>query len=373
VRSLRAVAAVVVKEVRELVRDPITIGVAVLAPLVLLFVFAYAVNLDVHAVPIASADLDQTRESRAYLEQIDRTREFRVVSTTTTPSQARSALDAGRARVAVIVPAGFADRLHRGRETSVQVLIDGSYSATAQVIAAYLDAFNAAFSIEWAPAGTARRVGSLRVDARVWYNPALRSLTSIVPGLFGVILMAFPPLLTALAIVREKEHGSIRQVQISPLPAWAFVVGKLVPYAVLAFVDLVLILAAGRFWFGIPLRGSASVLALASVLYVVATLGIGLFVSSVTRSQVVALLLVLVLTVMPSFLFSGFVFPIFTMPRLLQDYTLLYPGRYFVEIARGIFLKGVGLRVLLAPMGLLAAYAAVMIAIASVRLRVRLE
>jgi len=371
--SLRAVITVAAKEVRELARDPITVGVALIAPVVLLFVFGYAINLDVHEAPVVAADLDRTRESRQYLEQLGRTTEFDVVSETTDATAAPSALDAGRARAAIIVPSGFGDRLRSGRPASVQMLVDGSFSATAQVMAGYLDAFNAAFAVGWRAARDPSDRTRPAVDTRIWYNPALTSLASIIPGLFGVILMAFPPLLTALAIVREKERGSIRQIQISPLPAWAFVVGKLVPYAVLAFVDLAIILAAGRFWFGIPLRGSAGFLAFASALYVGATLGIGLFVSSITRSQVVALLLVLVLTVMPSFLFSGFIFPIFTMPQVLQYYTLLYPGRYFVEIARGIFLKGVGLEVLITPIVLLAAYAAAMIAIATLRLRVRLE
>jgi ABC-2 type transport system permease protein len=371
--SLRMIGAVALKEARELRRDPITLGVALLLPLVLLFIFGYAFDLDVREVRVAACDLDGTPESRDYVRALDQTAEFQVVSRARDTRGLAGRLDRGEVRVGLVVPSGFARDLRRGDSASVQFLVDGSFSATAQVVAGYLDAVNASFGHGAPGARSPTAHPPVRTETRILYNPSLRSATSIVPGLFGVILMAFPPLLTALAVVREKEEGSIRQVLLSPLPPWAFIVGKLVPYAVLAVADMLLILIAGMRVFGIPLRGSAAFLALCSVVYLLATLGIGLFVSSLAKTQVVALLLVLVITVMPSFMFSGFLYPIFAMPKALQYYTYLFPGRHFVGLARGIFLKGVGLEVLYPQLALLGLYAAVMVAIASARVRGRPE
>lgn len=367
-RSLRMVAAVTSKEIRELARDPVTLGVAILLPLTLLFIFGYALRLDVKEAAMVVVDLDRTPASRQLAALFDRTEEFRVLAPTSDLRRVEELLGRGETRLALIIAEGFARDLERGRPVQVQILVDGSFSATARVIAGYADELTAAFS-RARLAALRPTAPSLTVATRVWYNPSLDSVTSVVPGLFGVILMSFPPLLTALAVVREKERGTLRQILISPLPSWAFVLGKLVPYAVLAFVDLLLVLGAGMLLFGIPLRGNGPLLIFASVLYVLASLGIGLFVSTLARTQVVALLLVLVLTLMPAFMFSGFLYPIFTMPALLQGYTYLFPGRYFVALSRGIFLKGADFDVLRGNLALLALYAGLMVAVASWRLR----
>lgn len=360
--------AVATKETRELLRDPITLGVAFLVPLILLFIFGYALRLDVREVPVSAVDLDGTPASREFVDRIDRSEEFRVVHRASDGDAAAAALDRGRARVAVVVPAGFGRDLAGGRRVRVQSLVDGSFSATAQVVVGYLDALASSFRPPVVgPGPRDPEATPVRVETRVWYNPELESVISVVPGLFAVILMAFPPLLTALAIVREKERGSIRSVALSPLPPWAFVTGKLVPYAAIAFASMAMVVALGAGLFGVPFRGGPTFLLLVSGLYVVATLGIGLFVSSITRTQVVALLLVLVLTVMPSFLFSGFLYPIHAMPEPLQWYTRLYPGRYFVAISRGVFLKGVGLEALGGQVAALGLYAAAMFGFATLR------
>jgi ABC-2 type transport system permease protein len=350
----------------------VTLGVALLLPVVLLFIFGYALRLDVEEAPLAVVDLDGTPASRELAARFDRARELQVVARLAEAGGLAPLLAEGRVRVALVIPAGFGRDLARGTPVEVQVLVDGSFAATARLIAAYAEGIAASFDVAGGVGAGAHPL-PVRVEPRVWYNPNLESSVSVVPGLFGVILMAFPPLLTALAVVREKERGTMKQILVSPLPPWVFVVGKLAPYAVLAFADLVLVLGAGVLVFDIPLLGSPALLLGASVLYVVATLGIGLFVSTVCRTQVAALLLVLVLTVMPSFMFSGFLYPIFTMPRPLQAYTQIFSGRYFVELSRGIFLKGVGAEVLWPQVASLALYAAVMVAMAVWRLRIRAE
>jgi len=194
-----------------------------------------------------------------------------------------------------------------------------------------------------------------------------------VPGLFAVILMAFPPLLTALAVVRERERGSILQISVAPIRAFEFLGGKLLPYAAIAFVELLLLLVVGCFWFQVPIRGSVSLLLALALVYVVCTVGIGLLVSTWTRSQVVAILLSIVLTLMPSFLFSGFLFPIDTMPPAFRWYSHMFPARHYMEISRGVTLKGLGLDRLWPAAVLLVAYGTAVLALAILRFRRRVD
>ncbi len=360
------------KEFREIRRDPITLWVAVVLPLMMLFLFGYAIRLDVEDVPMAVLDLDRSSESRALVEAFENTGDFSVRRIARDEREVGRLLDAGRVRLALIIPRGFARELAAGRAARVQTLIDGTFSATAQVIRNEVEAITAAFG-QQERAGRDPAVGAtprgIRMEPRVWYNPALDSKTSIVPGLFAVILMSFPPLLTVLAVVREKESGSVEQIYVSPLRSWEFVAGKMLPYVVIAFGEVVMIVALGALWFQLPFRGSPSLLALGSILYVFCTVGIGLLVSTVTDSQVVAVLLALIITLMPSFLFSGFMYPIITMPELLQWYTRIFPARYYTDLSRGLFLKGSGLAELQGQLGTLAVYTALVFGAASVRFR----
>lgn len=342
----------------------------------MLFLFGYAVSLDIENVPMAGLDLDRSSESGRLVEMFENTGEFAVRHHPTSQRQVARLLDAGAARVALVIPPGFGREIEAGRTTQVQTLVDGSYSATALVIRNEAEALTLTFAAQQAR----RRLGGLlpavagggavpEVRPRIWYNPALESSTFVVPGLFAVILMGFPPLLTVLAVVREKESGSVQQIYVSPLRAWEFVAGKMLPYVLIAFGELVTILALGKWWFDLPFRGSPGLLAVASILYVFCTVGIGLLVSTVTRSQVVGMLLALIITLMPSFLFSGFMFPISSMPRVIQWYTMIFPARYFTELSRGLFLKGTGLTELGGELVILAVYTTVVFGTASWRFR----
>ncbi len=204
------------------------------------------------------------------------------------------------------------------------------------------------------------------------YNPGLKSVNAIVPGLFGVILIALPPLLSALAIVREKERGSIQQVFVSPIRPLELIMGKLIPYAVIAFIEMIIVFAGGILWFGVPFRGSLLIFLVASVLYVLCTVGIGLLISTLTRSQATAGLLAIVLTIMPSMLFSGFIFPIHTMPTPMQAYANAFPARYFIDISRALALKGQGISSVAPAMGFMAAYAASLILLSALRFKKRI-
>ena len=370
------VIAILRKEVAEILRDPYTLGVALVLPLVLLLLFGYAVNTDVKDIQMIVLDFDQSRASRDYAQAFANSGYFRIAGIVRDYEAVTNLLDRDSADVALVIPPGFGRDLDASRAARAQTLLDGSYTPFAQVTLSYIEAINAAYSGRVAAEYLERRAGvsledaiPLTINTRVRYNPTLESTNAIVPGLFGVILMALPPLLSALAIVREKEHGSIQQIFISPTRPVELILGKLIPYGAIAFVEMLIVLAGGLLWFRIPFRGSLGLFLAASVLYVLCTVGIGLLVSTLVRTQVAAMLLVLVLTIMPSMLFSGFLFPVHTMPTPMQVYANSFPGRYFIDLSRAIALKGQGLETLAPEMGFLAAYAAGLILLSAWRFK----
>ena len=359
--KLARVRAVIHKEIREILRDPITIAVSLLMPLVMLMLFGYAISLDVQNVRMAVWDRDGTPHSRRLIDDFARSGYFKYTHAVASDVDLAATLDRSRATVALVIPERFAARLERGEAVAVQVLVDGTFSNTAEIVAAYADAIIVRYAHAEAP--------RIQAQVRVWYNPEMRSANYIVPGLFGVILLALPPLLTALAVVREKETGSIQPIFASPLTGREFILGKLLPYGLIAFLQMLLVVGFGLLWFDVPIRGSLGLLVAVGLIYVFCTVGIGLLVSTVTRNQVVAMLLVLVLTLMPSFLFSGLLFPIFTMPYALQLYAAVFPGQYFVDLSRDIVMKGAGAELIWRNAAILLGYTLAVFALASFRFR----
>jgi len=358
-----AVATIMWKEAREIRRDPVTVAVAVFLPLLMLALFGSALSLDVKDAALAVYDLDGSVQSRALADAFPQSGYFKRVHDIRDEREIAGWLDRGKVRLVLVIPPDFSRKLARGETAQVQTLSDGSYASTAMIAVGYAEAIIQSYSMKLA-AARLQQIGAappvdIRVEGRVWFNAPLRSANTLVPGLFGVILMAFPPLLTALAVVRERESGSVQQIFVSPIRPWEFIAGKMIPYAGIAFAEMLMILGAGLWWFHIPFLGSFPLFLAATVVYVFCTVGLGLLISSITRSQLVAMLLSLLATLMPSFLFSGFLFPIFTMPVMFQLYTNLFPGRYFVEISRGIVMKDVGLDVLWPQFAALTAYTAV--------------
>ncbi|MCO6414521.1 MAG: ABC transporter permease [Thiogranum sp.] len=360
--NAQRIAAVAGKETREILRDPVTVGVSLLMPLVMLFLFGYAISLDVRHAALGVRDEDGSPASRALVERFVRSEYFRLSEDLASSHAVEQALQRSDVDLVLVIPPRFGAELARGGRPPVQLLVDGTYAATALLVSGYAQAVIAGFRQP-----TVSQV--LRLETRVWYNPSLASANYVVPGLYAVILLAFPPLLTALGIVREKETGTIQSIFASPLTAAEFITGKLVPYSLIAFLQMLMVIAVGYAWFGVPFEGSLSFLLAAGLIYVLCTVGIGLLVSTVTRTQLVAMLLALIITLMPSFLFSGLLFPIFTMPELLQLYTTVFPGRYFVDISRGVALKGSGAGMLGFEMALLVVYTLLVFVLAVWRLK----
>jgi ABC-2 type transport system permease protein len=364
--SRRRVRALVRKELRQLLRDPKTKRIVFAAPVVQLLLFGYAVTTDVQDVKTFVVDHDRTAESRALQDAITAGGYFRISGRSDRPADLAAALDGGRAAMGVEIPAGFARDLAAGRGAAVQVLVDGTSSNTATVAQGYATRIVQEFGIRHAAAGGMSVTGGVDLRARAWFNPDLASRVYNVPAVIGVLLMMMSLLLTALAVVREREMGTLDQLLVSPLRPGELILGTTIPVAIIALVDLVLICAVAILWFGIPLRGSVAALAIASFIYILASLGLGLFISTVSKTQQEAFMGMFLLF-LPVVILSGFMYPVATMPPVFQTLTLLNPLRHFLEIVRGIFLKGYGVLDMLTPLAIITITAVLVLAGAATR------
>jgi len=342
------VLAVSDKEVRYILRDWRSLAVTLLLPIVLLVLFGYAINFDVKGIRLAIYDPDGTRESRDLADELTRTGYFRLVRMLPRPREGERALQTRAAKVVLMLPRGFSSDLAAGRTAHVQTLIDGSDSLTATVSLSYLEAMLQDWALRYAKERLGRNAAILPIEpqVRVWYNEDLSSVNFITPGLVVVLLMMLAALLTSQTIVRERESGTIEGLVVLPVGAGEIIVGKLLPYVAIALFDVALVALAGKLLFHMPMRGSLAVLAGLTVIYLFAALGTGLLISVVTRSQQVAYMVALIATLLPTFLLTGFVFPVSSMPKVLQAIVQVHPATHFMVIARSIVLKGVGLSVL---------------------------
>ncbi|HSJ16281.1 MAG TPA: ABC transporter permease [Longimicrobiales bacterium] len=366
------VRALARKELRQLLRDPRTKRFVFGAPIIQLLLFGYAVTTDVRNVPTFVVDHDRTIESRALVDAFTASGYFRVVGRSDAPRDAARALDADHAEVALEIPRGFARDLAAGSTPRVQVLLDGSSSNTATVAQGYAGRIVQQFGIDFARRHGGVPEGGVDLRTRAWFNPALLSRVYNVPAVVGMLLLMMSLLLTALAVVRERELGTLEQLMVSPLTPGELILGKTLPVAAISLIDLVLITGVAVLWFDIPLRGSAPALLVAAVIYILASLGLGLLISTVSRTQQEAFMGMFLL-LLPFLILSGFMYPIETMPAVFQWLTLLNPVRHFLEIVRAIFLKGAGLGDIAAQLAILTVMAAAVFAAAAWRFRRTLE
>ncbi|MFQ5746897.1 MAG: ABC transporter permease [Gemmatimonadota bacterium] len=368
--SAQRIRSLVRKEMRQLLRDPRARPILFVAPVIQLVLFGYAVNTDVRHTSTFLVDHDRTAESRALRDAFTASGYFDLVGESLRPSDLVAELDRGRAVVGLQIPAGFAAAVARGDEASVQVLVDGSDSNTATIAQGYANLITRRFLLarrEAAQGGPARATG-LDLRARAWFNPDLESRVYNVPAIVGVLLMLICLLLTSLSVVREREIGTLDQLLVSPVRPAELMIGKTIPVTLIGLVDLVLITGVAHLWFHIPFRGSPGALFLAALLYIVAGLSFGLIISSVSRTQQEAFMSMF-LFLMPTIILSGFLYPIASMPQVFQWVTYLNPVRYFLEIVRGIFLKGNGLADLWPQYAAVSAIAAAGLGVATNRFR----
>jgi ABC-2 type transport system permease protein len=339
--SALRIRSILRKELRQLFRDPKTKRIIFISPILQLMLFGYAVTTDVHDVSTFVIDRDRTPESRALTDAIQAGGYFRIVATSDRSADMATALDAGHATIGIEIPTGFAADIASGRSPAVQVLVDGTNSNTGTVAQGYVTRIVQDFGAMLGSAqGPVSEIG-IDLRARAWYNPGLTSRVYNVPAVIGALLLLMSLLLTALAVVRERELGTLEQLMVSPLTSGELILGKTIPVAIIAFIDLALICTVAILWFDVPFRGTVPALLLASLLYILASLGIGLFISTISRTQQEAFMSMF-LILLPALILSGFLYPIHTMPEFFQLLTLLNPVRYFLEIVRSMFLKGSG-------------------------------
>ncbi len=375
------------KEFRQVLRDPKSRAVLIMPPIIQLIVFGMAVNLDVENVRTAWVDLDCTEASRALRAAYEGSAHFTISYEPAGEAEIADLLDRGRVDLVVRVERGFAADLLRGRTAKVQLLVDGSNSNTAAIVSAYAQQILSRFGAEWlqrqkatrlvaatqsAGAPVAPRLPRLDVRSRVWFNPNMLSSAYYVPGIIVLVITITTLTLTSLALVREKEIGTLEQLMVTPLRPAELMLGKTIPFAIVAMFDVLLVTILALVLYHVPLRGHVYLLFLGGLLYVMTTLGIGLFVSTVSNTQQQAMMLSFFVS-FPTIQLSGFAFPIANMPTVVQWISYANPMRYFLEIVRAVFLKGVGMEVLYPQFLALAGLGALILGLSSMRFHKRLE
>jgi ABC-2 type transport system permease protein len=381
-------AVLVWKEFLEIRMNPRLIGIVVIAPMLQLTMLGYAATTDVRDVPIVIAVGDRSAASRELVRRFDASKSFTVIDTVSTVSGIDSYLERGTAWLALSLPTGYGSNLEAGHATVVQVIADGTDSNSTTKALGYATALIGTYAREIAesrgpadagPYETAHEgagfnrpaTGGIDARIRVWFNPQLESRYFMIPGVLALVLLIVTTNLAAMAVVREKEIGTLEQLNVTPIRRWELIAGKLLPYGVIGMLDILLVIAVAVFWFEVPLRGSVTLLLALSLLYVLCTLALGLLVSTISETQQQAMMTATFFFLMPMIYLSGFMTPIENMPQGIQWITYAIPLRYFLVIVRGIFLKGIGLDILWPQATALAAWGTIVISLAVVRSRKR--
>jgi ABC-2 type transport system permease protein len=368
---VRKTLSIATKEFRQIARDRRTLLILLFVPVFFLLLYGYALTFDIRNVPLAVQDDDRSSASREVVSAFVNSGYFDLVADVTDNAAVARLLDAGRARAALVIPAGFGRDVRAARPTRVQLIVDGDNANTATTVVGYaiglVNAISGRFEVE-------ARLGSpsgprLTSEVRVWYNPELRSTLFLVPGLIAYIAMLMAVVSTAVSIVREKEVGTMEQVRMAPVGPLSYVVGKTVPFLIVSFTSSMAIVGASMLLFDLPMRGSWLLLMASVTLFLVGALGLGVLISTIAESQQVAFQTAALVSLLPTLILSGFIFPISSMPAVLQTITYVVPARYFLVVLRGVVLKGVGLDVVWRELMALAVFGVVVLLVASLRLR----
>ena len=366
---MRKVLAVGRKEFRQIARDRRSLMVLLFVPAFFLLLYGYALNFDVQNIQLAVQDSDRSQASRELVNAFVQSGYFQLAADVSSRREYEALIDRGEVRAVLVIPPGLQRDLLTGQRVPVQVIINGDNSNTATTVMGYALGVLQTASAQY-QARTSTRSGSppVTVESRVWYNPQLRSALFLIPGLIAYIGMISAVISTSLSVVREKERGTMEQVRMAPLGTGAYIIGKTLPYFVISLATSVFIVIASMGLFGLPMNGSWVLLILALSLYLAGALGLGLMISTIAESQQVAFQLAVLASFLPTMILSGFVFPIASMPAPIQAVTLVVPARYFIVALRSIVLKGAELPVFWTELAALAAYAALMLTLASKRL-----
>jgi ABC-2 type transport system permease protein len=367
------IPAIARKEILHVVRDWRTLLIAFVLPVMMILLFGYAITFDIRDLKLAVADQDRTRASRALIEKFTGSRYFRLVATPSDPNDLLALLASGEAQIALSIPKDYGRNIERWEGDTVQVLLDGSESNTTTIAAGYVEAILAGLNIATvkhvlSQGGVSPKgIPPVDMQIRVWFNPELNSSHTIVPGLIAVIMVLVAALLTSLTVVREREFGSLEGLITTPARKYEIIVGKMLPYMVLTLLDCMIVAIMGVVVFHVPFAGSLLLFAGTALVFAVAGLSIGLLASVVSSNQLLANQIVILSTMLPSVLLSGFMFPIKSMPEWVQVFTYAVPARYFITICRGVMLKAQPAESLLRPTIFLVVFGAVLLSLAVAR------
>jgi ABC-2 type transport system permease protein len=372
--SFRCLRPVMKKEFRQIRRDVPSLIFLIFIPVFMLLLFGYALNFDVKHIPLAVLDEDGSASSRELIDKFRMTESFDLVAFLTRHEEIDDLMGREVIHAALVIPGRFSEDILAERDPTVQVIVDGTNAMSGTTAAGYVAAIVQSYSQAIALRAFERRgLGApavpLEAEIRVWYNPELRSAKFLVPGLMAFILMVIVTISTAFSVVREKERGTMEQIMVSPIRPVEFVVGKMVPYVVISLLSAHLVLLAGSALFGVTIQGSYPLLLLTMSLFLVCGLGQGILISTVTGTQQVAFMISLLSTFLPTFVLSGFVFPVRNMPDVVQAVTYLVPAKYFLVALRAIILKGAGLRAFWGQLLFLSGFAALTLGLSTARLR----
>lgn len=365
---MRGVLAVAAKELRQIRRDRRSLLILLFIPVLFLFLFGYALNFDIRHVSLAVQDRDRSEESRTLVAAFLRSAYFDQVATVEREADIRRLMDRGTIRILLVVPEGFSRQINRGETADLQVLLNGDNANTATTVLGYVNGVLIDVS---AQLGAEVHAPMLGVASRVWYNPELRSTLFLVPGLIAYIATISAVVSTSLSIVREKESGTIEQIRMAPISTFSYILGKTLPYLVLAQTSAFLIIFAAMLMFGLPMRGDWFALFVVVAIFLVTGLGTGLLVSTVADTQQLALQASMLLAFLPVFMLSGFIFPIASMPTFLQYVTNVVPAKYFLIALRGVVLKGQGLGDVIRPLAALTVFGMAVLGLSALRLAKR--
>ena len=371
------IGAVSRKEFLHIVRDPRSLGMGIAIPILLMVIYGYALTMDVDEVPLVIWDQSETPQSRELASGFTGSRYFALRGHVSSYPELERAIDSRQAMAALVIPADFARQIAAGRPVAVQMIVDGSDSNTATIALGYAavvaETYSQAVTMQQMRRVLARPPDPpLELRPRVWFNEELESRNYIVPGLIAVMMMMIAAMLTSLTVAREWERGTMEQLISTPVKGPELILGKLLPYLAIGLLDTVIAVVMGRFVFDVPLRGSVALLFAVATVFLAGGLSLGILVSIVTRNQLMASQLAALLTLLPSVLLSGFVFEILSMPEPIRLFTYVIPARYFLDILRGIYLKGIGLEILAGEILLLIVFSGAMLVLATRKFRKKL-
>ncbi|OGF48035.1 MAG: hypothetical protein A2452_04590 [Candidatus Firestonebacteria bacterium RIFOXYC2_FULL_39_67] len=372
--------AIMKKEILHIIRDPRSLFMAIGMPMIFIVLFGYAINMDIDNVKIVVCNHDKTAKSREYISGFTASGYFNIISYTDRENDLVLSLDKGEAKAGLIIPAGFSDKLIKNKETKIQVVVDGADTNSTNIAVGYVRGisflYTAKLTVETLNKNGLAKIKQtpgIESNIKIFYNQEMKSRNFIIPGLIAVIMSVIMGILTSLTIVREKEKGTFEQLIVTPVKPHEVIIGKIIPYWVLGMFDMFLVVLVGTLVFGVPLKGNIILLFFMTGIFAFSGLGIGLVVSALANTQQVANQVAMLISFLPVFILSGFMFPVKSMPVIIQAVTVIVPAKYFLLVLRGIFLKGSGLVVLFGELVVLTVFGFLFMLIASKNFKKKLK